>query len=961
VPFILPPHLISPVLHGSTQVVRWVIRKTNSAADPLPAISIDIATEIQLEGTQDEFIVLDQSQFEEIQEFLADPTITSLFRLSFIQRLAPADAFAYINEIANLRTFQRLAQDWCKQRSQTWSDLAEHLWLQTERSHELLVKRLRDSQTLTEEVSDSLIDRFFFGRPGDSSAVPEHIRLINELAQNKDRQHRIADFLYDCARRTKTSSNDEFLILGLQEDRAKFDDLYVDRTLIDADTGETVFASRGLDIQQSCPRVVVIGDPGVGKSTLTSWIRWKMFSSATRMPFTPSPVAITIISRYDLVEPNSTIMAAIRKHFETDFLIECDEKLIGYLAATGWITLIVDGIDEISDSNQRRKVVDQINSIAEVYPALAIVCTTRRTGFEVSVFRTPPFTILQLDNYSQDQIAEYAHKWFSGWHSNLKAERFLGESRTLGELIRNPLLLALLCTLYRQYDYIPESRRELYLRCAALMFYEWDPRRGIAIPNLFKREGEAILREIALILMRKGGVGASIDESQLLIIIKGHLEDKGLDSVAAVAAARELLEYCSRRAWILSKVGSKAQLNYFSFTHRTFFEFFAAEALIRKLNHQHALAVRSQGTARDQGGDLGPVSRTILDTFLEDPTTVMPELLLQTADDLMGGMSTPILDELLRVIPRTEQRRRADITALCVRLVVAGGAHVGIVDRVLDSIDDTWPDLAWPGSAGKSGDVLSDFRALLNITPSHRARFSSRCINDSNNLGRRFLQRYARLSMIGESGLYSDEWRECALRIMNSDSPVSKDPFEIKYRWQNGLLGLEGAVRPTSGENLLLLTTGDHAIEGILWDALAQGEASGTNNKILMQMFQSIADDNVLLESNIGDRLVIFAEHARVADELTVPRRLAQIVALLMPRGEVAHWARITKRPELLAFDKAISELGVAYRLRRRVENSSSKKGLAKARSEYASASARYARLFNENPPMWLLHHLSRV
>ncbi len=973
---ILPPHLISPAMHGSAQVIKWIIRNTSSSAGPLPSIGVDVSTEIKLADTTDEFVVLEAGQFEEMQEFLTDPTIMSLFRLNFLRKLAPADAVNYISEIANLGAFQTLAREWCSQRSQTWSDLAEHLWVQAELTQDFLITRLRSSKAVNDSFSDMITDRFFFGTLGGPE-VPEYIRLINELVQDGRRQRRIVDILHHCARRIKTVPNDEFLILGLQEDRAKFDELYVDRTLIDARTGEAVSSSDHLDIRQSCPRVVVIGDPGVGKSTLMSWARWRMVSSATQMPLSPAPVAITLVSRYDLIDANTTVLSAIRRHFEMEFLAECDEKLIAYLAATGWITLVVDGIDEISDMNQRRKVVDQLNSLAEAYPALPVICTTRRTGFEVGAFRTPLFAILQLENYSEEQVSEYAHRWFAASQSTLKAERFLGESQTLKDLTANPLLLALLCALYRQYDYIPESRRELYLRCAALMFYEWDPRRGISIPNLFKREGEAILREIALILLRKGGVGASIDEKQLLSIIKRHLEDKGQDSVAATAAARELLEYCSRRAWILSKVSSKDNLDYFSFTHRTFFEFFAAEATIRKLNHQHALAIHGQQNAV-QGGDLGPVSRTILETFSADQTTVMPELLLQTADDLMGGMSTPVLDELLRVLPRSDRDRRVGITALCIRLVAAGGAHTGVVNRVLDAQTSVWlerGDLTERPSLlhDKPEDILSDLRALLNIAPSHRIRFIERCMNDINTLGKRFLQRYARLSIIGESGLYSDEWRECALVIMNLTAP-SKDPFEVKYRWSSGLLPLEDAMRSTTGRNLLILTVDGHNIQGMLWDALGQQEASGVHSKILTRAFRSLVEDRDLLEDDIGDELVFFAERVHVVDGLSVPSKLAQAIAALMPRGEVDQWARIVGRPELIKLDALIPELEVVFRRlnslrwvstpwtarsRTEAERVTAKAEYAKANAEYARIAARYRRLCKEDPPQWLLDHLT--
>ncbi len=185
------------------------------------------------------------------------------------------------------------------------------------------------------------------------------------------------------------------------------------------------------------------------------------------------------------------------------------------------------------------------------------------------------------------------------------------------------------------------------------MFHEWDPRRGIAIPNIFKNEGEAILREIALLLLSQGGVAAALEEGQLVQIVSEMLVSRGEEPMTARSAALELLEYSSGRAWILTKVGGREEVARFSFTHRTFFEFFAAEALVRKLNRQNEFRQDDFRPAMAQAiNPLGSVSQAILSTVTDDATSVMPELILQAADDLMGGVSSQVLSEL-----RAEARR----------------------------------------------------------------------------------------------------------------------------------------------------------------------------------------------------------------------------------------------------------------------------------------------------------------
>jgi hypothetical protein len=890
---VLPPQILKPLLHSSWQILIWGAKKslTPSSLEP---IALDAAMEVNLGQGDDDFIVISSAQIEEITAFLADPAVVSLARLLFIRVLAPQDVASSLDKVANFPRFQGMVDSWCSERGQTWQALAEHLWFEIGHNQKLLLSNLRKDGILTDADSDALLTRFFFGQM-ESANLPEYIRLINELAQNPSRQQQINDLLRECDRQTRIPATDEFLVLGLEHDRAKFDELYVDRDLVDAVTGESISASQRLNVLETCPRVLVIGDPGVGKSTLMSWIRWKLLSaSADTIP----PIVITLVSRYDLTSPSSSVISAIIKQFETQFLVTCDEKTFAYLASVGWLTLIVDGIDEILDPTQRRKMVEQLNVLAQKYPALPIISTTRKTGFEISHFRTPTFDLLQLQQYSPEQVQKYASKWFSNSRTHLKADRFLGEIKTLGDLARNPLLLALLCTLYRQYDYIPESRRELYLRCASLMFYEWDPRRGIAIPNLFKREGEAILREISLILLRKGGVGSTIEEYQLVDVVKRHLEDKGLEPMAAVTAAHDLLDYCSKRAWIISKTGSRGDSNQFSFTHRTFFEFFASEAIIRNLNRQHALAYATPSRAT-QTGNLGPVSREILQVFEADHTSVMPELLLQAADDLMGGMSTAVLDELQRTIPHADRTRRSSTIALCIRLVAAGGAHSSVVERVFDVATKSWAnsdayfeDSVWP---------LTDFRALLNISAGYRAKFITRCMSDIAGLGRYFLKGYSRLGVIGETGLYSEDWRTCALSILKITAALRGDPFEIKYRWLLELLSIDKAVELTYGPDLLALPVEDYVAKGILWDAISI--AKEIPKHVWDRAYKNLRASGGS-GKQVSDSLVEFIETSPIVEQGVIPFKLAALMAALTWPNDLVQLARVTgHHPKLLELD----------------------------------------------------------
>lgn len=173
----------------------------------------------------------------------------------------------------------------------------------------------------------------------------------------------------------------------------------------------------------------------MGKSTLTAWAKWIIQESHT---YGYNPAVITLISRYDLTDTGMTLLDAVRARFESDYTTEIEASTLADLLSTGWILLIVDGIDEILDPVQRRRVVTQLNTLAEKYPFTPIVCTTRRTGFEVSVFASSNFKLVNLEQYTADQVAEYARKWFRRQEDGLKADRIFRREPNFGRVAKKP-------------------------------------------------------------------------------------------------------------------------------------------------------------------------------------------------------------------------------------------------------------------------------------------------------------------------------------------------------------------------------------------------------------------------------------------------------------------------------------------------------------------------------------------
>lgn len=223
-------------------------------------------------------------------------------------------------------------------------------------------------------------------------------------------------------------------------------------------------------------------------------------------------------------------------------------------------------------------------------------------------------------------MSEYAHKWFALQEnaSREEAAAFLSESASVRDLRSNPLLLSLMCILYRGEGSLPNDRPGVYRSCAELLFRKWDERRRIHHELRASHLVEPAIRYLAWWLFTRGNMQSAVTESELVAETSKFLHGRGFESLDdARDAASEFVEFCRGRMWVLSDIGTnrKGQRLY-SFTHRTFLEYFTAvwltstcdtpealaDSLIKYLSSKEwevlsELAIQIKESTTDQGAD----------------------------------------------------------------------------------------------------------------------------------------------------------------------------------------------------------------------------------------------------------------------------------------------------------------------------------------------------------------------
>lgn len=330
-------------------------------------------------------------------------------------------------------------------------------------------------------------------------------------------------------------------------------------------------------------RSVILGDPGAGKSTLARWLSYRI--AADERPGVPFLVILRDLSEHLRVGERTLeeyLPGVARNPYNIAFSVEA----VRYLLLNGRAVVILDGLDELTDLSLRQRVVDLVDGFAQLHPLVPIVVTSRRIGYAEAPLRSPAFRTYTVEPFDEDRVEAYARNWFTlddGTPPHERAslcEAFVRDSAAITELRSNPLLLALLCAMYRNERYIPSNRAQVYERCALMLFEQWDSMRGIKMLVRFEGRVRGAVQELAWQMYAERQTPA-LPRSKVLGVIARFLVTKEIDDDLAQQMATDFLEFCAGRAWVLAEVGAFGAEPLYGFAHKTFLEFFAAEHLVR--------------------------------------------------------------------------------------------------------------------------------------------------------------------------------------------------------------------------------------------------------------------------------------------------------------------------------------------------------------------------------------------
>ncbi|MEV7071647.1 NACHT domain-containing protein [Streptomyces sp. NPDC093990] len=701
-----------------------------------------------LEGTP--LTLLTQDQVEQIRTFVELPESVALFQFTLIARLGTREKeiFEEISEEYR-ETFVIQADEFCTERGYIWANLAGDLW-EIVSAH---MGSVFPSDKALSHISQAELERItaYIGSTEkiEGKYRPANIafREIVDILGNPTRFTKARNYLSDiraASERHYTELNLAHAISHSAENfRFDYGALYVSRTLR-VQNSPFQREDSFLTSPTGRPRCVVIGSPGVGKSTMSQHLVHQLSKdNASGDAYAAVVVACKEVAKTD---GGAYILGAISKSVKENLQLDISDQTLNDLATLGRCFVIFDGIDEIIDIVRRKQFVRVIESFASRYPLIPVLVTARRVGYGKAPFSSE-FSVYELDDFSDDQVFEYTTKWFEATErGSAEKDAFLRETENVPDVRTNPLMLSLLCALYRARGYIPRNRREVYKACADLLFQRWDAMRHIEQPVDHRQYGTRLMQELALFFYKSQRAQAGVQEKQLRKIISQFFTGTAsVDEVDADNRAQDFLNFCADRAWLLTYQGTDDRdQRLFGFTHRTFMEYFAAEAIVRRARSIDEIVIE------------------IARAYEADSSSVLADVIFQCADDKYDGGAREVVAGLMDKARGLGRKNAPKYISLCLRIMNAAPLPPDSTKLIFDALFQHWAD-------GPSQSDYVTATATFDLYRDPRNRFIS-TLREQPEKAKAALLRWASFYCRDETQMFDPAWAEDLLNVASEQS-----------------------------------------------------------------------------------------------------------------------------------------------------------------------------------------------
>ena len=149
------------------------------------------------------------------------------------------------------------------------------------------------------------------------------------------------------------------------------------------------------------------------------------------------------------------------------------------LLKQGKLLVLMDGLDEVPNSELRQVVQSQLREIAKDYPKNRFILSCRN---QIITSIPDGFTSVEVADFSSGQIGHFVRNWFTAsGKSDVEVARqwkmfksAIGRNPALNELTVTPVLLSLMCLVLQDEGEMPSQVNWLYEKGIKLLLSKWN-------------------------------------------------------------------------------------------------------------------------------------------------------------------------------------------------------------------------------------------------------------------------------------------------------------------------------------------------------------------------------------------------------------------------------------------------------------------------------------------------------
>lgn len=369
-------------------------------------------------------------------------------------------------------------------------------------------------------------------------------------------------------------------------------------------------------------QLVLLGDPGSGKSTLTRRLAGMLAAAADpalppeeagwQAALAPAcahwllPVRVTL-SRWASQPPpadpgaaSDLIAECLRLIHQTAPSLPAGRFLDRLSSQPATVLLLLDGLDEVSDIGQRKRLLAAVRAFCQSYSHVPLLVTCRVRPYQEGEAFHLPLPEVRLAPLDDGAVAAFLDRWHDElvWVGTYDADA-AGiaqhrlqeaiadpERKELAEMAGTPLLLTMMARVNYKRG-LPGSRAKLYEEYVKELLWEWekkkqdDPGQASDLERLLRQAGvdpislNLALDRLAYQVHGQTGSRDSVDIPDMQVRKAIEAIHPG-DAEAKATWAVQVLRLMDARSGLLY---ARKEQEVYAFAHRTFQEYLAARHL----------------------------------------------------------------------------------------------------------------------------------------------------------------------------------------------------------------------------------------------------------------------------------------------------------------------------------------------------------------------------------------------